>query len=106
MSKALRRIKEQMEIEFLKGKTYTEINEMFNQMQQKLNEAESKLNKLNIGVVMPCFEFSNKATKYTENGVTTLAVDTDGLALTNDNLPHQAYTLEEGVKYTVKLYKA
>lgn len=65
--------------------------------------AEAK--QLNLSGVMPCFEFSNKATKYTENGVTTLAVDTDGIALTNDNLPDQAYTLEEGVKYTVKLYK-
>ena len=53
----------------------------------------------------PCFEFSNKAVKYSENGVTFLAVDTDGIALSNDNGPHQAYTLEEGVKYTVKIYK-
>ncbi len=69
-------------------------------------EKRTETKPLIIDSVMPCFEFSNKATKYTENGVMTLAVDTDGIALTNDNLPHQAYTLEEGVKYTVKLYKA
>jgi len=51
MSKALRRLKEQMEIDFLKSKTYTEINEMFNQMKQKVDEAEGKLNELNIGGV-------------------------------------------------------
>lgn len=68
--------------------------------------AETLVKKLILPDVMPCFEFSNKATKYTENGVTMLAVDTDGIALTNDNLPHQAYTLEEGIKYTIKLYKA
>jgi hypothetical protein len=50
---------------------------------------------------MPCFEFSGKATKYNQG----VAVDTDGIALSNDILPHKAYTLEEGVEYTVKLYK-
>jgi hypothetical protein len=73
---------------------------------KELQELNYVVNLLSIPIVMPCFEFSNKATKYTENGVMTLAVDTDGIALANDNLPHQAYTLEEGVNYTVKLYKA
>ena len=54
MSKALFRLKEQIEIDFLKSKTYTEINEMFNQMKQKVDNAESELNKLLIsGVVVP-----------------------------------------------------
>jgi hypothetical protein len=57
---------------------------------------------LPIDSVMPCFEFSGKATKYKQG----VAVDTDGISLSNDILPHKAYTLEEGVKYTVKLYKA
>lgn len=48
MSKALRRLKEQIEIDFLKSKTYTEINEMFNQMKQKVDEAEGKLKSLGI----------------------------------------------------------
>jgi len=48
MSKAVRRLKEQMEIEFLKSKTYTEINEMFNELNAKLNEAQSEVKKLNL----------------------------------------------------------
>ena len=65
MSKALRRLKEQMEIDFLKSKTYTEINEMFNQMKQKVDEAESELNKLNIGVVRLSFdELKDKVLKH------------------------------------------
>lgn len=44
-----------------------------------------------IGSVMPCFEFSGKATKYNQG----VAVDTDGIALSNDILPHKAYTLED-----------
>ena len=38
MSKAFKRIKEKTEIEFLKSKTYTEINEMFNQMKSEIDE--------------------------------------------------------------------
>ena len=64
------------------------------------DEAVNEL--LNLYSVMPCFEFSGVATKYNQG----VAVDTDGIALSNDILPHKAYTLEEGVKYTVKLYKA
>lgn len=92
-----------------KGKGEHSVNDLeliIEQQAEELHLIKSGQKPLIIDSVMPCFEFSNKATKYTENGVTTLAVDTDGIALTNDNLPHQAYTLEEGVKYTVKLYKA
>lgn len=49
----------------------------------------------------PVFEFSGKAVEY-HIGV---AVDTDGLMLSNDKSPHKAYTLEKGVNYTVKLFK-
>ena len=51
MSKALFRLKEKIEIEFLKSKTYTEINDMFNQMKHKIDKAESELNKLTMPVV-------------------------------------------------------
>ena len=54
MSKALFRLKEKIEIEFLKSKTYTEINDMFNQMKHKIDKAESELNKLTIPVVSNC----------------------------------------------------
>lgn len=65
MSKALMRLKEQMEIDFLKSKTYTEINEMFNQMKQKVDKAESELNKLNIGSVRLSFdELKDKILKH------------------------------------------
>lgn len=53
----------------------------------------------------PCFEFSGKATKYADGNGTVLAVDTDGISLSNDDLPCKAYTLEEGVEYVIKLYK-
>ncbi len=39
MSNALLKLKEQMEIDFLKEKTYTEINDMFNQMKSKLDNS-------------------------------------------------------------------
>lgn len=66
------------------------------------NYDEAVTELLNLYSVMPCFEFSGVATKYNEG----VYVDTDGIALSNDTLPHKAYTLEEGVKYTVKIYKA
>ena len=43
MSKALFRLKKQMEIDFLKTKTYEEINDMFNQLSDKLRIAENKV---------------------------------------------------------------
>jgi len=39
MSKALMRIKEKMEIDFLKTKTYEEINEMLNHIKSRLNNS-------------------------------------------------------------------
>ena len=46
MSNAVTRMQELIEIEFLKEKTYTEINEMFKELNTKLNTAEDKLNDL------------------------------------------------------------
>ena len=75
-------------------------------LQGKLTKNEADKILLDLHSVIPCFEFSSKASKYKENDEYIIAVDTDGIALQNDNLPHKAYSLEEGVKYTVKLYKA
>jgi len=74
----------------------------FYHLKYEKDEALKQGQSLPIDSVMPCFEFSGIATKYNQG----VAVDTDGIALSNDVLPHKAYTLEEGVKYTVKLYKA
>lgn len=49
----------------------------------------------------PSFEFTRKAVKYDQG----IAVDTDGLSLSNDDLPTKAYTLEEGCLYNIKIYK-
>ena len=46
MSKAAQRMKERLEIEFLKSKTYTEINEMFNDLNRKLIGSEKQNTKL------------------------------------------------------------
>jgi len=43
---ALLELKKQMEIDFLKTKTYEEINDMFNQMNDKLKAAEKNQKKL------------------------------------------------------------
>jgi hypothetical protein len=76
-------------------------------LQGNLTKEEADKILLDLHNVMPCFEFSSKATKYKENADNDIiAVDTDGISLQNDNLPHKAYTLEEGAIYTVKLYKA
>lgn len=45
---ALLKLKEEMEIEFLKSKTYTEINEMFNELNDKLELARAELNGLRL----------------------------------------------------------
>ena len=58
-----------MEIDFLKSKTYTEINEMFNEMKRKVDKAESELNKLNIGVVTQQSEPLVAFMKYYKNNV-------------------------------------
>ena len=41
-----RKIKETIEIEFLKSKTYTEINSMFNELSYKMNELRKENEKL------------------------------------------------------------
>ena len=46
MSKAALRIKEKIEIEFLKSKTYTEINVMFNQLNSKLKQSQKEIAEL------------------------------------------------------------
>jgi hypothetical protein len=46
--KALLKLRTQMEIDFLKTKTYEEINDMFNQLKDKLDIAESELKKLRV----------------------------------------------------------
>jgi hypothetical protein len=43
---ALLELRKQMEIDFLKTKTYEEINDMFNQLNDKLKIAESKVKNL------------------------------------------------------------
>ena len=48
---ALLELKKQMEIDFLKTKTYEEINDMFNQMNDKLRVAESEVKKFRLGAV-------------------------------------------------------
>lgn len=48
---ALLELRKQMEIDFLKTKTYEEINDMFNQLNDKLKLAESKIKKLRLDYV-------------------------------------------------------
>lgn len=48
---ALLELKKQMEIDFLKTKTYEEINDMFNQLNDKLKIAESEVKKFRLGTV-------------------------------------------------------
>jgi len=48
---ALLELRKQMEIDFLKTKTYEEINDMFNQMNDKLRVAESEVKKFRLGAV-------------------------------------------------------
>lgn len=48
---ALLELKKQMEIDFLKTKTYEEINDMFNQLNDKLKLAESDVKKFRLGDV-------------------------------------------------------
>ena len=43
---ALLELRKQMEIDFLKTKTYEEINDMFNELNHKLKLAESEVKKL------------------------------------------------------------
>ena len=50
--KALLKLRTQMEIDFLKTKTYEEINDMFNQLKNKLDIAETELKKLRVGDVI------------------------------------------------------
>ena len=50
----LLKLKEKMEIDFLKSKTYTEINEMFNELNDKLEIAQAELNKLRLDDVIKC----------------------------------------------------
>lgn len=45
---ALLELRKQMEIDFLKTQTYEEINDMFNQLKEKLDIAESELKKLRV----------------------------------------------------------
>lgn len=52
MINAVTRMQELIEIEFLKEKTYTEINEMFNELNTKLNKAELELNNLSQHIVI------------------------------------------------------
>lgn len=40
--------KEYIEIEFLKSLTYTEINEMFNRLKEKLDKKDKDFNELNV----------------------------------------------------------
>lgn len=49
--KTLLELRKQMEIDFLKTQTYEEINDMFNQLKEKLDIAESELKKLRVGDV-------------------------------------------------------
>ena len=48
---ALLELRKQMEVDFLKTKTYEEINDMFNQLNDKLKLAESEVKKLRLGAV-------------------------------------------------------
>ena len=48
---ALLELRKQMEIDFLKTKTYEEINDMFNQLNDKLKLAESEVKKFRLGDV-------------------------------------------------------
>lgn len=41
----MRELLKQLEVEFLKTKTFEEINDMFNELNDKLKLAESELNK-------------------------------------------------------------
>ena len=47
-------IKEKLEIDFLKSKTYTEINEMFNQLKTKLDDTEKYLETKTLGILTKC----------------------------------------------------
>lgn len=49
--KALLELRKQIEIDFLKTKTYEEINDMFNQLKDKLDIAEAELKKLRVADV-------------------------------------------------------
>ncbi len=44
----LSRLRKQMEIDFLKTKTYEEINDMFNQLNEKLNFTKIELEQLKL----------------------------------------------------------
>ena len=44
----LSRLRKQMEIDFLKTKTYEEINDMFNQLNEKLNFSKTELEQLKL----------------------------------------------------------
>lgn len=48
---ALLELRKQMEIDFLKTKTYEEINDMFNQLNDKLKLAESEIKKFRLDYV-------------------------------------------------------
>ena len=48
---ALLELRKQMEVDFLKTKTYEEINDMFNQLNDKLKLAESEVKKFRLGAV-------------------------------------------------------
>lgn len=48
---ALLELRKQMEVDFLKTKTYEEINYMFNQLNDKLKLAESEVKKFRLGAV-------------------------------------------------------
>src|SRR5690554_2891714 len=47
----MKELKKQLEIDFLKTKTYEEINDMFNQLNDKLKLAESEVKKFRLGAV-------------------------------------------------------
>lgn len=46
MSKALIRMKKHLEIEFLKSKSYEEINDMFNELSRKLELSNKEIKRL------------------------------------------------------------
>ena len=56
-----------------------------------------------VGAVMPCTSFEGIGVA-DDDGV--VSVWTDGMALSNDDLPHRHYTLEAGKKYKVVVYEA
>ena len=52
---ALLKLRKQMEVDFLKTKTYEEINDMFNQLNDKLKLAKKDIKKLRLGAVSGSF---------------------------------------------------